>query len=273
MQTLTDFGSGAHGRVLSGLEKELASALTVLTDGSTVDWNCDNKKFPAAKLTSTQSFTINMTNVMSGAWGVLKIITNTASAITITLDSDFTNKNLNSTITAIPLPALTGQDYFLFFVADGTTIEWFGDISNTKVSARLQRAAVQSITSGGTGAAIIFDTENADTAAIWDVANPTRITIPGSGNKRAFITGYAQYAGVASAVNARRIVGYVNGVSVSLTMAAFMDVGPISNRTTEVPISFQIDCVAGDYIELFAIQSQGSALNVTCAVHITIENR
>jgi hypothetical protein len=274
MLALSDFGTGAHGRVLAGIEGELAAGLTVLVDGSTVAWNCDNLKLPMAKLTSSQSFTIDMNNVMSGSQGVLKLVTDTASPITLTFDASFTNKTLNTTITTYTFPALTAQEYFLSFVVDGTTIEWvIGDIQLTKVSARLQRSATQSISTGATGAAIIFDVENYDDGGIWAVGSPTHITIPGSGDKRALITGYVQYAGIASAAGTRRVFGYVNGSSVSLTMGAFMGGSPLSNLSTEVPINFQIDVSGGDYIEIFAIHSQGSSLNVTCAVHVTIENR
>jgi len=126
MQSISngDTGLAVRGK----LNKELADGFTTLSDGSTVAWDCDNKKNPLAKLTSTQSFTINMTNVQSGASGVLKLTTNTASAITITLDTDFTNKSQNATVTTHTFPALTAQEYFLYFVVDGTTIEWaFGD--------------------------------------------------------------------------------------------------------------------------------------------------
>lgn len=102
----------------------------VLTDGSNVAWDQNNRQNPLAKITSTQSFTINMTNVKSGASGVLKLITNTASAITLSFDTDFTNKTLNTALTTYTFPAVTGKEYFLSFVVDGTTIEWvIGDVA------------------------------------------------------------------------------------------------------------------------------------------------
>jgi hypothetical protein len=33
MLALSDFGTGAHGRFLTGVESDLASAMTTLTDG------------------------------------------------------------------------------------------------------------------------------------------------------------------------------------------------------------------------------------------------
>jgi hypothetical protein len=99
-----------------------------LTDGAAVTWNCANDRFPSAKLTSTQSFTLNMTNVLSGSSGVLKLIANTASAITITFDSDFTNKRLGTTgdetFTTYTFPASTAKEYLLSYVVEGTVIHW-----------------------------------------------------------------------------------------------------------------------------------------------------
>jgi hypothetical protein len=100
----------------------------VLTDGASVTWDTATDRFPSAKLTSTQSFTLNQTNVVSGSTGTLKIITNTASAITITFDSDFTNKRLGTTgdevFTTYTLPASTAKEYILQYVTDGTTLHW-----------------------------------------------------------------------------------------------------------------------------------------------------
>ncbi len=127
--------STGHGKMRTGVLADLATGPVTLSDGSTVAWDCEDKKFPEALLTSTQSFTINMTNVITGSQGVLKIITSTASAIVITLDTDFTNKSEGSlgqeTITTITLPTGTAKQYVLSYLCVGTTLHWF--ISGNRV--------------------------------------------------------------------------------------------------------------------------------------------
>lgn len=244
----------------------------VLSDGSTVAWDCGNDKFPQAKLTSTQSFTINMTNVLSGAQGVLKLTTNTASAITITFDTDFTNKTLNNALTTHTFPALTGQQYFLSFVVDGTNIEWvIGDVtqySNVRQWARVSRAANQSLGNSSI-TAISFDTESTDNANIYSSGDPTRLTIPGSGNKIATIAATISYA--TNGTGIRRIFIYKNGSNPAQGLA--VTINPQASTTTEVVGTFQVECVGGDYFEVMGQQTSGGNLNVTCFVTIKIEDR
>jgi hypothetical protein len=95
-----------------------------LSFGSTVTWATANKQNALAKLTATGSFTIDMTSVKSGSNGLFKLITNTASAIVMTFDADFTNKSLNTSFTTYTFPAVTAKEYILTYVADGTNLEW-----------------------------------------------------------------------------------------------------------------------------------------------------
>jgi hypothetical protein len=261
MLALSDFGTGAHGRFLTGVESDLASAMTTLTDGSTVVWNCDNRKLPMAKLTSSQSFTIDMTNVISGAQGVLKLITNTASAITLTFDVSFTNETLNTTITTYTFPALTAQEYFLSFVVDGTTI------ANVRPYAYVQRSANQAV-ADSTFVAVSFDTEITDNASIYSAGAPTRFTIPGAGNKLATVAGYISFA--VSTTGVRRVFVYKGGVT---TNVAFAQLAGVATVGTIVSFSFQVQCAAGDYLELMAWQNSTGSLNVTSYCTIKIEDR
>lgn len=272
MQSLSDLGTGAHGRFRASVEGELANAFTTLTDGSTVVWNCDNKKLPMAKLTSSQSFTIDMTNVMDGAQGVLKITTDTASAITLTFDTSFTNKTLNSTITTYTFPALTAQEYFLSFVVDGTTIEWvIGDIAtitNVRPYAYVQRSANQSV-GDSTFVAVSFDTEITDNASIYSAGAPTRFTIPGAGNKLATVAGYVSFA--ANATGIRRVFIYKGGSTTNVGFAQNLNAG--ASPASVVSFCFQIQCAAGDYLEVMAWQNSTGSLNVTSYCTIKIEDR
>ena len=271
MQALSDFGTGAHGRFRSGVEKELAESFTTLVDGSTVTWDCDNKKLPMAKLTSTQSFTIDMVNVMNGAQGVFKLITNTASAITITFDTSFTNKTLNSTILTYTFPAITAKEYFLSFVVDGTTIEWvIGDvvtITNVQPFAYVQRAATQSV-ADSTLVAVSFDTEISDNASIYSSGAPTRFTIPGSGNKLATVAGYISYS--ANATSIRRLYIHKGGVLVPVGFAQQLSNG--ASPATTITICSQIPCAGGDYLEVYAYQTSTATLTITSYFTIKIED-
>lgn len=134
MQSFPNGDLIGHQKMREGVLKELSDtdAFVTLTDAATVAWNCDNKKLPQAKLTSTQSFTLNMTNVLNGSVGTLKIVTDTASAIVITFDADFTNKSIGNTgaanITTYTLPAGDDRQYTISFVCEGTTIYWYFNV-------------------------------------------------------------------------------------------------------------------------------------------------
>lgn len=267
-------GSMTQNAIITALTTKVdKETWATLVDGSTVTWDTSNKQNPLAKLTSTQSFTIDMTNVKDGSSGVLKLITNTASAITLTFDTSFTNKVLNSTITTYTFPALTAQEYFLTYVVDGTTIEWvIGDITQVYASCRLQRAATQSTTSGGTSA-IAWDTENSDTANMWASSpNATRIVIPGTGTKRARVTGWVQWANNGATITGyRRVFVYKNG-SYNAADGGFAQIAPQASIDVTCSFAFQIDCSGGDYLEIVAVQNSAT-ITVVALVHVTVEPR
>ena len=92
---------------------------------STITWDNQNAQLPLAKTTATGSFTLLMTNVKPGATGLFKIVTNTASAITVAFDTThFTNKIFNTPLSTYTFAAGTGKDYFLQYIADSTKLQW-----------------------------------------------------------------------------------------------------------------------------------------------------
>lgn len=100
-------------------------AFITLADGSTVTWDNLNKQSPLAKVTmGSTARTLVMPNVKSGASGTLKIITSTSSAITLTFDTNYTNKVQNVALNTFTFPAATGKEYFLYYIADGPLLEW-----------------------------------------------------------------------------------------------------------------------------------------------------
>lgn len=239
-----------------------------LTDGAAVTWANGNKQNPLAKLTSTQSFTLTFSGIPDGAHGVLKLTTGTASAITMTFDPAYTHKALNTTFTTYTFPALSNQEYFLSFVVDGSTIEWIiGDATTVRPYAKVARAANQTFLTGAVDA-ISWDTETHDNSSIWTLSpNPTRLLIPGTGNKVAMVTGLLIFS--ANATGTRSVWVYKNGVVVS--GAVHIQTAQASG-TTIVQGTFIIDCDGGDYLELRGQQS-GGTLTATGNASIIIFDR
>lgn len=265
MQAISNGDTGLSVR--NKLNADLNTSLTVLTDGASVSWDCNNRKLPMAKLTSTQSFTINMTNVLDGAQGVLKLTTGTASAITITFDTDFTNKIFNQSTPTYTLPAGNSQEYFFHFIVDGTTIEWIiiDGVMPANPFARVRRiSTTQSI--DATGAALTFDTEDNDNNGIWTAGDATKLTIPGSGSKIAFVDVYLAIGAVSgTATNIVRIQPRVNGSIVYGTLHDFPDIGNANKQA-----HFLVPCSGGDYITVYC--SSTITKSVNARANITVFN-
>lgn len=149
---------------------------TILTDGSSVTWDNLNRQFPLAKVTmASTARTLVMPNVKSGASGTLKIITSTASAITVTFDTNYTNKVQNVALTTFTFPAATGKEYFLYYIAEGTNLEWVivdGTSSGT------------GLPSGTSGQIIVYNAGGVGTAVTMSgdctISNTGVITIGGN---------------------------------------------------------------------------------------------
>lgn len=143
---VTDLPGGtAAGHALR--YEQLINTPTVLTDGASVSWELNKLMFPmatwlCATATTTLAFTTSG-NVLSGAQGLLKLTTNTASAITLTFPAGFTHKMQNVTFTTYTFPAGTGKDYTLAFYVVGTTLEWVISVVEPRV---IQAACSDEIT-------------------------------------------------------------------------------------------------------------------------------
>lgn len=243
-----------------------------LTFASPTVWACDNRQSPLAKLTATGDFTIDMTNVKSGSQGVLKVTASTASAFTITFDTSFTNveATTNDSLLTYTFPADNGQFYLLQFICDGTILHWIildVQSENPLPFARVSIASPQTISNNDSTVFISFTTETYDTAAIWDAGTPTRLTVPGSGNKIATITIRSQWA--ANATGVRRNLPYLNGASTGDIAQIFGNATAPMNHSTH-----QLACVGGDYFEILTYQNSGGNLNIdACQVTITFHDR
>jgi hypothetical protein len=142
MQSFVNGATGGHGLLRDGVLKELASGFSALSYGGTVSVDTEYKKIVQATLTATDSFTLDITNTIDGQTGYLKILTSTASAITVTFDTTFTNKRLGAlgheAVTTYTLPAGTGKEYLLNWVLIGTTMYWYIDGSAPQWTAFTQ---------------------------------------------------------------------------------------------------------------------------------------
>ena len=126
----------------------------------------------------------------------------------------------------------------------------------TFVGCSLTKTANQS-TSNATATAITFDSELKDTDAFHSTSsNTSRITIPTGKAGMYLITGQINWASNATGVRDGAI--YKNGVVMT---QAFVQ--PATNGAWSASSVSQIQELAvGDYIELFAYQTSGGALNI-----------
>jgi len=139
-----------------------------------------------------------------------------------------------------------------------TTVEWAAAAAAAFVGCSAWNSAAQSV-NNTTWTILTFDSENFDTSAIHSTgANTGRMTIPsGMGGYWRF-TAYVQFAG--NTTGLRAIDLYKNGVSVG----PMVRVGspPTTNDVFTLTLNSVLSLVATDYIELYAYQASGGALNV-----------
>lgn len=139
--------------------------------------------------------------------------------------------------------------------AAGTAEEFSAPASGTSNASRIKMSADQSIPAT-TETAVSWGTEVFDDDTFWVAGTPTRITIPSDG--RYFIHAALAYA--TNGTGERHVIIKKNGSAYA------------STRTLAVPANATIieantmgSFVAGDYFEVFSIQTSGGALNVVNA--------
>lgn len=124
---------------------------------------------------------------------------------------------------------------------------------------RLTNSANITIPTGGTGAALTFDTETHDTGGMHSTSsNTSRITVPTGGSGMYLIGCGASFD--ANATGIRDLNIRLNGSTIIATSRATSTSGTSATRlmvNTIYPLN------AGDYVEAIAIQSSGGNLNVS----------
>lgn len=143
--------------------------------------------------------------------------------------------------------------------------EWAGNIAYlaNPPHCALRHSVTQSHATSSTWQALVFDTEDEDTAAMHStVSNTSRITVP--------VTGlYVVSAEVTFAFNANglRAVGFrANGSGTSgPNKKGRIQTWGVINSDTYLSVATTLKLSANDYLEVVAFQNSGAALNLAAS--------
>ena len=127
----------------------------------------------------------------------------------------------------------------------------------TAVRTRVYSSSPISVPSGPTSIALSFDTVRYDTAAMFDVTDPTRLTCQVAGL-------YALGGGIRWQTNGaglRQMALVLNGG----TNMAIQKQNANAAEPGAMTLVTMYELAVGDYIELFARQSSGGPLNIEAA--------
>ena len=151
--------------------------------------------------------------------------------------------------------------------AEATGLKWAAPAAPSLVGCSLYKSANQSI-NNNTFTAITFNSEDYDTNSFHDTStNTSRITIPSGKGGKYLITGVIIFQD--NATNDRTVYLYKNGVS-DQELFAQKNAG---GYNTSNGLSFVKVLDAADYIEVFALQNSGGALNIiggTLSTHFQV---
>lgn len=150
----------------------------------------------------------------------------------------------------------------LEYVADG---DWDTVRENTEKTARLLNPPVPqarvynnaniSLPTSGTFAVLTFNTERYDNGALHSTSvNTSRLTAPITG----LYSGGCSVTFASNLTGRREVVIQINGT----TNIAYDAIPAVNGAQTRLSVPFEWQMVAGDYLEVFAMQTSGGALNV-----------
>jgi hypothetical protein len=191
-------------------------------------------------------------SVASGT-GPIPIITNSSTDL-ITTAGDLLYGTAADTVARLGI-GTAGQ--VLKVNSGATAPEWGAAAAGGFVGAGIKKSASQSV-NNTTFTAIQFNQEDYDTDGFHDNStNNTRITIPSGKGGYYLITGVIGWDGNGTGNRAAEI--RKNGSAVNY--AFFQATAGVANSPV-YPMSYTLNLSAADYLELFAYQSSGGALNV-----------
>ena len=172
----------------------------------------------------------------------------------LTAKGDLISATAASTVARLPV----GSDTQIL-VADSTAstgLKWATPATASFVGASVYRGASQSI-ANATATALTFDNETYDTDAFHDNStNNTRMTVPAGKAGKYLVTGVTYFTN--NATGQRIVYIYKNGANVIGTIQQ----GISASIDCVVQTSFVVSLAVSDYVELFAYQNSGGALNV-----------
>ncbi len=125
-------------------------------------------------------------------------------------------------------------------------------------AVKVTRATNLSLAVSGTIQVVPFSTVNVDRSGLWTVANPSRITVDKTGTY--LISAQVEFA--ASATGDRELAIRKNGATNDLLKTGLKS----ATLANDLSLSGILQLAAGDYVELWANQTSGGALNITATV-------
>ena len=132
--------------------------------------------------------------------------------------------------------------------------------ARNKPHCRVYNSAAISLATSNVDQALTFNSERYDVGGCHSTASNTgRITIPSGEGGKYLITGHVEIA--SNATGDRQLSIRLNGS----TAIAAQRVGANASSVTIQSLSVVYALAAGDYVELWALQSSGGALNVTAS--------
>jgi hypothetical protein len=259
-----DLGTTAlRWRALYGMTGDFTTSLTVaskavgvsLTGGNTLAWNSDGFYVAAGAVTDIWVDVLGdtMTGVLNMAANVLPTTNNTRDLGSTSLrwrklwavDTDLSG-----------VLGVTGAVTLTAGLTVGTTLS----VNSRPVimaGCRVVRTAVQTFTTGA-AAVIAFTAERFDTDTFHDnVTNNSRLTVPAGLGGTYLIAAHVEFAANATGQRQLRIV--LNNTS---SLARQDAVPQAAGIPTSMSLATVALLVAGDYVELVALQSSGGNLDV-----------
>jgi hypothetical protein len=144
--------------------------------------------------------------------------------------------------------------------AESTGLKWAAPASGgtTYVGVSAYKNVNQTI-SNATFTAITLEAESFDTDAFHSTStNTSRFTVPSGKGGKYSISGVVAYA--TNATGSRIAAVYKNGTLVNYS--SVLQAVTAGGSGTYVPISFVVNLVAGDYVEVFGFQASGGSLDI-----------